>query len=92
MEPDGFRDFVVERSPALLRTGRLLTGQESTAQDLLQAALLKTWGRWDHIELGSAEAYVRQVMVTTFLTWRRRRWRGEQPFAVLPETAVSGDA
>ena len=92
MEPDGFRDFVVERSPALLRTGRLLTGQESAAQDLLQAALLKTWGRWDHIERGRAEAYVRRVMVTTFLTWRRRRWRAEQSFAVLPETAVSGDA
>jgi RNA polymerase sigma-70 factor (sigma-E family) len=92
MEPDGFRDFVVARSPALLRTGRLITGQESTAQDLLQTALLKTWGRWDHVERDNAEAYVRRVMVTTYLTWRRRRWSGEQPVAELPESEVSGDA
>ena len=49
VEPEGFREFVVTRSPALLRTGLLMTGQEATAKDLVQAALLKTWSRWEGI-------------------------------------------
>ena len=38
-EPDGFRDFVESRSPALLRSGWLLTGDWSSAEDLVQTAL-----------------------------------------------------
>src|SRR5450432_1395536 len=81
-EPDGFREFVVGRSPALLRTAQLLTGNESSAQDLVQAALLKTWDRWDGIGAGAQEAYVRRVMVSTFLGWRRRRWHREAPVSL----------
>jgi RNA polymerase sigma-70 factor (sigma-E family) len=91
VEPEGFREFVVRRSPALLRTGRLLTGQEASAHDLVQTALLKTWSRWERIGRGAEEAYVRRVMFSTFLTWRRRSWRGETPVALLPETAVATD-
>ena len=58
VEPDGFREFVASRSKGLLRTARLLTGHEGTGQDLVQAALLKTWGRWDRIDRSAAEAYV----------------------------------
>src|SRR5437016_1202948 len=34
----GFRDYVSARSPALLRTAYLLTGNRADAEDLLQAA------------------------------------------------------
>jgi RNA polymerase sigma-70 factor (sigma-E family) len=91
VEPEGFRDFVVRRSPALLRTGRLLTGQDASAHDLVQAALLKTWSRWDGIARGAEEAYVRRVMLSTFLTWRRRSWHGETPVALLPDSATATD-
>jgi RNA polymerase sigma factor (sigma-70 family) len=37
------------------------------------------------------EAYVRRVIVTSYLTGRRRRWLGEQSVAVLPETASHDD-
>ena len=85
-EPDGFRDFIAARSAALVRSAMLLTGDEALAQDLVQAALAKTWSRWERIARQDApEAYVRRVLVSTFLTWNRRRWRGEQPMAVLPE-------
>jgi RNA polymerase sigma-70 factor (sigma-E family) len=91
-EPDGFREFVVARSPALLRTAQLLIGQESSAQDLVQAALLKTWGRWEGIAAGAREAYVRRVMVSTFLGWRRRLWHREAPVSLVPERITSTDA
>ena len=36
--PDGFRDFVVARSPALARTATLLTGDRGLAEDVVQEA------------------------------------------------------
>jgi RNA polymerase sigma-70 factor (sigma-E family) len=91
-EPDGFREFVVTRSSALLRTAQLLTGNESSAQDLVQAALLKTWARWEGIGAGAQEAYVRRVMVSTFLGWRRRLWHREAPVSLVPDQITSTDA
>jgi RNA polymerase sigma-70 factor (sigma-E family) len=87
-EPEGFREFVAARSAALVRSALLLTGDEATAQDLVQTALVKTWSRWARVARRDApEAYVRRVMVSTFLTWNRRRWRIEQPVAVVPDRA-----
>jgi RNA polymerase sigma-70 factor (sigma-E family) len=77
---DAFRDFVATASPRLLRAAWLLTGDESAAQDLMQAAWERTWARWDRIA-GADEplAYVRRVMTSIFLTWRRRKWWSEIP-------------
>jgi RNA polymerase sigma-70 factor (sigma-E family) len=87
-----FREFVIARSPALLRAAWLLTGNEASAHDLVQATLLKSWTRWPRVSSADApEAYVRKVMMTTFLTWRRRRWHGELTVPVLPEVATSAD-
>jgi RNA polymerase sigma-70 factor (sigma-E family) len=89
---DEFREFVIARSPALLRAAWLLTGNEASAHDLVQATLLKSWTRWARVSSAdSPEAYVRKVMMTTFLTWRRRRWHGELAVPVVPEVATSAD-
>ncbi len=91
-EPDGLREFVAARQGALLRTAWLLTSDWAQAEDLVQATLAKVWPRWRHlVQRGDPEAYVRRVLVTTYLTWRRRQWRGEEPVEVMPETAVPGD-
>jgi RNA polymerase sigma-70 factor (sigma-E family) len=91
-EPEGFRDFVSARSAALVRSAWLLTGEEAAAQDLVQTALEKTWLRWDRVTRKDApEAYVRRVMLSTFLTWNRRRWRGELPVETLPEMPAVED-
>jgi RNA polymerase sigma-70 factor (sigma-E family) len=91
-EPDGFRDFVMARSPALVRSAWLLTGSEANAQDLVQTALAKTWTRWGRITRQDApEAYVRRVMLSIYLTWRRRRWRGEVAAGWLPDQADTHD-
>jgi RNA polymerase sigma-70 factor (sigma-E family) len=92
-EPEGFRQFVIARSPGLVRAAWLLTGDSATAEDLVQTALAKTWSRWAQVDRQDApEAYVRRVMMSTFLTWNRRRWHGELAIGELPDTAeVSND-
>jgi RNA polymerase sigma-70 factor (sigma-E family) len=88
-EPDGFREFVLARSPALLRTAWMLTGDSQLAEDLLQSALAATWPRWERIRGGQPDAYVRKVMVRTYGAWWRRRWRGERPSEQLPEPTAA---
>ncbi|MBB5078683.1 RNA polymerase sigma-70 factor (sigma-E family) [Nonomuraea endophytica] len=73
------------RSDRLLRTAYLLTHDWALAEDLLQEALTKAWFAWPRVE--EPEPYVRRVIVTTFTSWWRRRWRRELPSHDLPETA-----
>jgi RNA polymerase sigma-70 factor (sigma-E family) len=80
----GFDEFVATRSPALLRTAYLLTGDHGLAEDLLQTALAKCWFAWGRID-GPPEPYVRRAMATTYATWWRRKWRGERPTGQLPD-------
>ena len=91
-EPDGFREFVEARSGALLRSGWLLTGDWPSAEDLVQTALAAAWPRWATLTRQEApELYVRKIMVTTFLRWRRRRWTGEVATGRLPDTHAHED-
>jgi RNA polymerase sigma-70 factor (ECF subfamily) len=84
-EPE-FVMLVRSRSEALVRTARLLTGNWQSAEDLVQAALLRTWERWDHLsDPAAAEAYTRRVMVRLSATWWRRRWHGEIPAETVPD-------
>ena len=81
-EPAGFREYVEARSPALLRTAWMLTGDASTAEDLLQTALARTWPHWQRISTGGTpDAYVRTVMVRLNSSWRARFWNREHPYA-----------
>src|SRR5688572_8554695 len=83
--PDGFAEFVAERSAGLLRSAWLLTGDAGRAEDLLQTALAAAWLRWARLASGNPDAYVRRVLFTTYLSWRRRRWRFEIPSAAVPD-------
>jgi RNA polymerase sigma-70 factor (ECF subfamily) len=86
---EDFRDFVATRSSALLRTAYLLAGDWATAEDLLQTALTKTYLAWKRLgRIESVEPYTRRVLVNTATSWWRRRWHGERPTEVLPETAT----
>ncbi len=44
-----FAAFVAECSPRMLRVAFLLTGQQSAAEDLLQASLEKLYVVWDRL-------------------------------------------
>jgi RNA polymerase sigma-70 factor (sigma-E family) len=84
-----FEEFVAARRPALLRTAYLLTGSHADAEDLVQAALVRTVPHWRRIA-DRPEPYVRQVLARESVSrWRRRRWR-ERSSDVLPECATHG--
>lgn len=72
---DDFSSYVAERGPALLRMARSLTNSHADAEDLLQAALVKTFLSWDRIaDPRARDGYVRRAMVNTQISeWRRRR-------------------
>lgn len=90
-EDPGFRDYVTSRSGSLLRMAYLLTRNQADAEDLLQAALAKTYLAWDRIEDRAAvDGYVRRAMVNTHISWWRRRRRVEEyPTDDIPDQAVA---
>ncbi|GAA4331401.1 hypothetical protein GCM10023178_44400 [Actinomadura luteofluorescens] len=86
---DEFRAYVVERGPVLLRAATQLTSDRAEAEDLLQAALAKTYLAWDRIEDRSAlDGYVRRAMVNTQISWWRRRKLEIYPTDQLPDRPV----
>ncbi|AGS73753.1 sigma factor [Streptomyces collinus Tu 365] len=80
------------RSTALLRLAVLLTGGDRhAAEDLLQIALMKAYGRWTRIE--QPEAYVRQILYRQQVSrWRLRRHHAETTVGVLPESGGQAGA
>lgn len=83
---DVFCEFVTSRSAALFRVAYLLLGDHHLAQDLVQESLAKTYAAWPRLrDVANAEAYTRRVMVTTTISWRRRRSFHERPLELLPE-------
>lgn len=89
----GFREYVATRSRALLRSAYLLTGNTADAEDLVQAALAKTYLAWDRIEDRSAlDGYVRRAIVNTHISWWRRRRVEEYPTDEIPDQAVADHA
>lgn len=85
-----FREYVRERSRALLRAAYLLTGNRADAEDLVQSVLAKTYLAWNRIEDRAAlDGYVRRAMVNTHISWWRRRRVDEFPTDELPDQAVA---
>ena len=91
-EVNDFAQFIVAREQALRRTAWLLTGDWGLAEDLVQTALVRAWPRWERINRrDDPEVYVRRVMINTWTTWSRRRWRGEKASPAVADAAASGD-
>jgi RNA polymerase sigma-70 factor (sigma-E family) len=81
-----FAALVEARSKALLRLAYVVVGDHQLAQDLLQEALVKAYVAWPRLrDASSAEAYVRRTMVTTAISWRRRRSFHEPPTDSFPD-------
>ena len=88
---EAFEEFVRGRSGHLFRLALVLTGwDKAAAEDVLQTALERAYRLrrqlfWD----GSAEPYVRRVVVNAAVDWRRlRRRRAELPLAVSADPVV----
>ena len=86
-----FGRFVAARGRALCRTAYLLTGDWQVGEDLVQEALTRTYLRRRRLRSAEAlEPYARKVLVSLFLTSRRRQWHKELPVANVPDHAVNG--
>jgi len=90
-EAESFAQFIEAREQALQRTAWLLTNDWALAQDLVQTALVRSWPHWGSIKRSDdPEIYVRRVLVNTWTTWRRRRWRAEKPSGMLVDHRSAG--
>lgn len=90
-EEDAFEEFVRGRSTHLFRLALVLTGwDKAAAEDVLQIALERAYRRRRLLfRQGSAEPYVRRVVVNAAIDWRRlRRRRAEQPLDLAAGLAV----
>ncbi len=68
-----FSEFAATRLPRLLRYAVMLTGDRELAQDVVQEVLAKAQIRWRKIsDADSPDAYVRQMVLNEYLSWRRR--------------------
>jgi RNA polymerase sigma-70 factor (sigma-E family) len=82
-----FDGFVRTRTPALLRSAYLLTGDQHLAEDLVQSALARTHRSWNRLhDSGNAEAYTRKTMYHLQVSWWRRRRVTESMRGELPES------
>lgn len=64
-------EFVAARWAALCRFGYMMTGDASSAEDLVQEALARCLPRWKSLEPRGAEQYIRRVMAR--LAWKGAR-------------------
>jgi RNA polymerase sigma-70 factor (sigma-E family) len=78
---------------ALVRTASVLTGNRSSAEDLVQATLVRVWPRWERVSsMDNVDACVRRVMMSIFLSWRKRFWTREVASESLPDAPARGDS
>jgi RNA polymerase sigma-70 factor (sigma-E family) len=81
-----FEVFVAARLPALVRFAAVLAGDPDFAQDVVQEALVRAYARWSRIEaMDQPEAFVRRMIVSEYLSWRRRFTRRRNLAAAVVE-------
>lgn len=80
-----FVQYVAARRGQLRRAAYLLTGDWSTAEDLVQMTLTKVYVAWARVDTGSPEGYVRRTMLHAFLDDQRRPWTRETSRAEVPD-------
>lgn len=86
--------LVTERGEALTTYAYLISGSRDDASDLVQDALVKTFGRLRNgFTIASAEAYVRRAILNTYLDSGRRtsRWRKIAHLQATPDVDDSRD-
>ncbi|RKT51596.1 RNA polymerase sigma factor [Saccharothrix australiensis] len=90
-DEQAFRDFAVGHAATLRRTAYLFCGDWHTAEDLMQASLLKLYQAWHRVEWREhPSAYARKVLLRTWLDEKRRPWRRvEQRDGEVPDVADS---
>lgn len=87
-----FEEYVRLRGPALVRLGRLLTGDAHRGEDLAQEVLARAFVRWRRISRTERpDVYVRRMLVNANRSWWRRRSNHEHPHLIPDNRPESGD-
>lgn len=86
-EETAYREYVTSRMEVMRRTAYLLCRDWHTADDLVSITIAKLYRHWSRVgTAASLDAYVRKVLLRTWLDEKRRPWRrSEQTAAELPE-------
>jgi RNA polymerase sigma-70 factor (sigma-E family) len=90
---DEFREYVVQRRPALVRTATLLAaGDSHQAEDFVQIALTKLYVAWPRVRPATRDAYLHRTLVHAVIDdSRRRKRRPESLTDSLPEHPAPAD-
>jgi len=87
-----FTRFVREHTADLLRTGYLLTGDGSAAEELVQDTLVRLYPKWHLVEAAEVPlAYVRRSLANGFVNHTRRASRREFAVEFLPDGIDADD-
>jgi RNA polymerase sigma-70 factor (sigma-E family) len=82
---ESFEAWARARQQTMVRNAYLLTGDFQRAEDLVQEALIRAAERWDVLEGGNPDAWVRTVIYRQNVSWWRRNGR-ESSVEHVPET------
>ena len=70
-----YEEFANSRLVALSRYAVMLTGDQHTAQDLVQETMIRVQLNWRRVCRADApERYVRRMLTNLYLDWRRGGW------------------
>jgi len=70
-----YEEFVDSRLPALLRYALMLTGDRSTAEDLVQETMVRLQLNWRRVaRTDTPDGYVRRMLTNQFIDLRRGSW------------------
>ncbi|MFI5914735.1 SigE family RNA polymerase sigma factor [Dactylosporangium sp. NPDC051541] len=82
-----FDEYVRQRGAALVRLGRLLTGDRQHGEDLAQEVLARAFVKWKRIAATqNPDAYLRRALVNASISRWRRVSSHEVPVAVPADT------
>lgn len=89
-EETAYREYVTSRMDLLRRVAYLLCRDWHTADDLVAITIGKLYRHWSRVALSAGvDAYVRRILLRTWLDEKRRPWRRrEEPAELLPELAA----
>jgi RNA polymerase sigma-70 factor (sigma-E family) len=87
-EPDAdFAAYFAGRVGSVRRLAYALSGDWHTADDLVQVTFVKLYPKWRRIQNMAVDAYVRRILVNTYLTHLRKH-RRERVMAEVPDMAA----
>jgi RNA polymerase sigma-70 factor (sigma-E family) len=87
-----FEAFVLASWPRLRQAAYALTRDTHDAEDLLQGVLVRLYTRWGRLGPDDPTAYVRRMLVNSYIDSTRRRRRGREVPVAQPADVPSADA